>query len=158
MRSIFSKNITLVVIVFALVSCTKEKSQPQPFTATMNDSYLVYNSYWASVSPTGFSISGQNISYLLTISGNVPLAVGTYKVSGATNSNVSVTVVGQGEYNGGTWATDSTGTGVLTITNYNTSTNVVSGTFSFTANLHKGTESNTTLNFTNGLFTDISFK
>jgi len=84
----------------------------------------------------------------------VPLATGTYTLSDSTFS---------GQYwdgtilNQTTYITDSTHTGTVTITKYDTANKLMSGTFSFTARQFYPTGT-ATKSVTNGSFTDAKWE
>jgi hypothetical protein len=94
------------------------------------------------------TVTGTSANYTLTIYIHTPVSTGTVSLS-APGGTYAVVQTGSGGY----WATTSSSPGTLDITSYNTSTNLISGTFSFTGVPTSGAN----MVVTNGAFANITF-
>lgn len=124
---------------------------------------LLYNSGYIQFTINGDKTSTQD-RFNLVFVGTVPPKAGTtYSTTNTMNNTVGISLnyfkfdasVGVIEYH---WATDAAHSGSLTITKFDTVTNLTSGTFSFSGkekNVNT-TGDTTTVTITNGTFTNLT--
>jgi hypothetical protein len=152
------KATAVIVLMMTMNSCTKKSTTPTTTTPTSTTPSFSASMGGTSTTFTGTASSGANYltitgtgsNYTINIYDATPIATGTVSLGSNAGSYAAVKT-GSNQL----WETDATHTGTLTITTYNTSTNIVTGSFSFTA----GPVSNTTTNLavTAGAFANISF-
>lgn len=155
--------VSLLVLVTAFSSCKKEEPEPTPtptptpftnsFSAKVGGVNFNENIFSGLESPGAATIAitasenGSFPSIGLAVPNNI--TPGTYTFNGAFGTR-------RGVYNTGSTQNDmyaaNSGTGTLTITSHNTSTNQIQGTFSFTASPVVGSSSTNSYNITEGAF------
>lgn len=168
MKKVLFKTMSVILVGVALTACTK-KSSPTPSSSTNTNTNTSTATFSATVNGTPITMTG-SASYnssagWLTISASgggyviqavdLAPAVGSVTLSSYTtfNSYATITQTATSEV----WSTDATHTGTFTLTTYNTTSKIISGSISFTANETSPTAGGSTINITNGTFANISF-
>lgn len=148
--------LTMVALLgIALSSCTKKTTSPTTppsttpsFTATVAGTATTFTGS-ANLGSNYLTIIGSNSTYTINIYVPTPVSTGTVTLA-ASSGAYATAQTGSGQF----WETTSGSTGTLNISTYNTSTKIVSGSFSFTGAPITGSGN---LSVTNGLFSNISF-
>ncbi len=154
MKKTFFKLTLIAALGLGLGSCTKKTtstpaSTTPSFTASMNGTSTTFTGK-ASLGSNYLTITGVGTNYTITIYDKLPVQVGSAVTLGAPGGTYASVTTGAGQF----WETSSTSTGTLTITTYDTSTNLVTGTFSFTGTPSSGTGN---MAVTGGSFANITF-
>jgi hypothetical protein len=155
MKKTVLKMAAVVMLLLSFASCTK-KSTTTPanttpsFSATVSGTALTFTGS-ATPGSNYFTITGIGTNYTIKMYIPSPASTGTFTLASISNGGYASVATGAGSL----WETDASHTGSITITTYNTSSNIVSGTFSFTAAPLSGSSSNVTV--TSGSFANISF-
>jgi hypothetical protein len=144
-----------------LTSCSKKSNpapttNPNPPTCTMTVNGTTYTlaasaQYSSSGGQIPFSAAGGG--YVIQFVDKAP-AIGTITLSDPNTSSYATVIQ---KSNNETWLTDTVHTGTLTLTTYNTSSRIISGTISFVANETYPAAGGSVINVTNGSFSNVPF-
>jgi hypothetical protein len=160
MKTMSLKFAVILMAGIAFTSCKKStpaSPAPAPVTNTTTPSFVatvsgsVVHFTGAASNSTQFSVSGTSTNYIISI-GTFLQGTGTVTMDGTTGTAASITQIASSGNT--TYMTDNTHTGVLTITAYDATKKMASGTFSFTA---VATSGSTTMSVTSGSFTNIKW-
>jgi len=151
MKKTVLKIVAVLVLGLSFASCTKKSTTPTTpasttpsYSATIGGTATTFTGS-ASLGANYLTVSGTSSTYTIAVYIPTPVSTGTQAIGTVSGSTAYVVVqTSAGQY----WSSTS---GSLTISTYNSSTKIVSGTF----NCSLSGSSNISL--TNGSFANISF-
>ncbi len=152
MKKTLLKTAAIIALGFGLNACTKPSttatttSTTPSFTASMNGTSTTFTGS-ATLGTNYMTIIGTGTNYTIKIYDQLPIKVGTAVALGAPGGTYAAVTTGSGQ----SWSTSSSATGTLTITTYDTSNKLITGTFSFNAT------GSSNLAVTSGSFANITY-